>query len=473
MFATTVSSTASQTISGIGASGAWWPIDLYSFPENVKENVADLLFGTDGLRLTSFRYNLGGGGVFVGNPSRAPETPFISPGVYNFSADPQGVYFLRKAAEANVPIITAFINSAPPLFTSNNRSCGGTIVNATVQGYAQYITDVVSHWRSQSVKITHISPMNEPDDGFNSGTTTPCGQEGMIVTPQQRALVVNTLRSTLDKAGLQDVGVMADESSSTGNFLPEAPIWIPNAKASLAAISHHQYSFADDSSVAQMGATGRNLSGGKETWFTEICCFAASDASQGENPAAPLTYSEGFDPTMVGGLQMANLIYQSFTQALDAHFDWWLALSSGLGCDPTSSSSCTTTFNADGWNDGLLYYDPNFATNNNFGVYTTKRFFVMKHFSQFIEVGAIRHDVEGLSTSSPVQALAFKTSSGWSFIVLNLGSTSASFALPSTLGRVNQIFQTSPAADWASLKVVQGPANVTLPALSITSFLFQ
>lgn len=96
--------------------------------------------------------------------SRAPETFFVSPGVYNFSADPQGVFFLKKAAQASVPVLTAFVNSAPPDFTSNNRSCGGEIVNASIPGYAQYIADVVGYWRGQGVHITHISPMNEPDD---------------------------------------------------------------------------------------------------------------------------------------------------------------------------------------------------------------------------------------------------------------------------------------------------------------------
>jgi len=115
----------------------------------------------------------------------------------------------------------------------------------------------------------------------------------MIVTPSQRALVVNTLRTTLNAAGLHDVGIMSDESSSTANFIPEAATWIPSAKGSLAAISHHQYGFGSDIQVAQMGATGRNLSGGVNTWFTEICCFAASDGSQ--NPAAPMTYSGGFE----------------------------------------------------------------------------------------------------------------------------------------------------------------------------------
>jgi len=122
---------------------------------------------------------------------RAPETPFISPGVYNFSADPQGGYFLRKAAQANVPIITLFVNSAPPFFTSNNRSCGGTVVNTTIQGYSQYIADVVNYWRTQSVKITHISPMNEPDSvslGFS--IVHPSGKQlrnrGLIMAHQRR-----------------------------------------------------------------------------------------------------------------------------------------------------------------------------------------------------------------------------------------------------------------------------------------------
>ena len=67
-------------------------------------------------------------------------------------------------------------------------------------------------------------------------TTTPCSQEGMIVTPEQRAPVVNAIRAALNAAGLQDVGIMADESSSTGYFIPEAPVWLPEAKDSLAAV---------------------------------------------------------------------------------------------------------------------------------------------------------------------------------------------------------------------------------------------
>ena len=116
----------------------------------------------------------------------------------------------------------------------------------------------------------------------------------MIVTPQQRASVVNSLRAALDNAGLSSVGIMADESSSTGNFIPEAPTWLPDAASSIAAVSHHQYSFADDQQVAQLGAMARNLSG-KPSWFTEICCFKAANSLRVDDPSAPLTYSQGFE----------------------------------------------------------------------------------------------------------------------------------------------------------------------------------
>jgi hypothetical protein len=62
--------TAMQTMSGIGGSGAWWPIDLYSYPDSVKAQAAGMLFNaSSGIGLASYRYNIGGGGIGVSNPS--------------------------------------------------------------------------------------------------------------------------------------------------------------------------------------------------------------------------------------------------------------------------------------------------------------------------------------------------------------------------------------------------------------------
>lgn len=104
-------------------------MDLYRFPETVRQNISDLLFSQSGLGLTSYRWNVGAGGVNVSNPVRAPETFYESPGVYNWSADPQGVYFLTQAARRGVPSLTMFANSAPAPLTSGQTSCNSEFVN--------------------------------------------------------------------------------------------------------------------------------------------------------------------------------------------------------------------------------------------------------------------------------------------------------------------------------------------------------
>lgn len=63
------------------------------------------------------------------NPTRAIETFYVSPGVYNWSADASGVYFMLEAAAYGVPSITAFVNSAPAPLTSGGASCNGSFVN--------------------------------------------------------------------------------------------------------------------------------------------------------------------------------------------------------------------------------------------------------------------------------------------------------------------------------------------------------
>ena len=60
-----------QTIAGFGASGAWWPNDLASFPPDEQELASRLLFGNNGLQLSGYRYYIGGGGKGVTTPARA------------------------------------------------------------------------------------------------------------------------------------------------------------------------------------------------------------------------------------------------------------------------------------------------------------------------------------------------------------------------------------------------------------------
>ncbi|MEV6738321.1 glycoside hydrolase [Streptomyces sp. NPDC051104] len=82
-----VSPHAAQSIDNIGASGAWWVNDLQHFSPAVQARVAGLLFSKEGLDLSSYRYNIGGGGVAVTTPARAAEDFLNADGTYDWNRD--------------------------------------------------------------------------------------------------------------------------------------------------------------------------------------------------------------------------------------------------------------------------------------------------------------------------------------------------------------------------------------------------
>src|SRR5439155_825588 len=138
-----VAAAPAQTIDGFGASGAWWPNDLVRFPPSVQKHVADMLFSPQGIALSGYRYNIGGGGVGVKTPARAPK---------QMPADTAGLTFVRAANDARVPILTGFVNSAPPQFTTNGKSCGGSLKPGSEAAYAQYLATIVKRLANDELR---------------------------------------------------------------------------------------------------------------------------------------------------------------------------------------------------------------------------------------------------------------------------------------------------------------------------------
>jgi hypothetical protein len=146
---------------------------------------------------------------------------------------------------------------------------------------------------------------------------------------------VNSASSQYTTNGENCGGEIADESSETSLLLSEAPTWLANASvpAYLGAIAHHTYDNPSDSTLEQVG--GLADVNDKPVWATEIC-------------------------------------------------------SSALGCDPATDSTCATSVNSSGWNDGLIYYDPSYASDGNQHIYMTKRFYVLGQYSKYVRPGAVR-----------------------------------------------------------------------------------
>ena len=456
----------SQVVHGFGASGAWWPNDLLHFSPEVQDRVAALLFGRDGLALSVYRYNIGGGGVGVTVPARAPETFLQSPGVYDWNRDRGGRLFLRRAADMGVQTLIGFVNSAPAVWTTNGRCCGGSLAEGVETDYARYLTDVVAHLRAaEGVTLSYVSPMNEPDHGFPG-----CGQEGMTVPATRRAGVVRAVAEQLAERA-PFARVIADESSLITQFIPEAPVWLGlgGAAPAVAAVAHHLYDFPLDLELRLAAAEAARF--GRPLWMTEICC---ADSRTGR-------YGQQYDPTIAGALPLANLVWQSLTQAGDEAFHWWVALSSELGCDPHADPGAAAQPNDSGWNDGLIYYDPAYADNGNQALYVSKRFWALGNFSRYVRPGDVRHEVRNLPPD--LRALAFRSGEAWVLVVIDntrAGGPATRLRVqlpagPGTAAGPVEAVETSAERD---LEPVSGPTvgaggvvSATLPPQSVTTLL--
>ena len=69
-----------------------------------------------------------------------------------------------------------------------------------------------------------------------------------------------------------------------------------------------------------------------------------------------------------------------------------------------------------GWNDGLLYYDPDFRSDGNQSIYFTRRYWVLANFSRYIRPGAVHYRVTGVPAG--VHVLAFLRNT-WRFVLIN------------------------------------------------------
>ncbi|MFH9083956.1 glycoside hydrolase [Streptomyces sp. NPDC017673] len=446
-----VSPHAAQTIDNIGASGAWWVNDLKNFDPEVRARVAGLLFSEDGLDLSAYRYNIGGGGTGVTYAPRAAED-FLKPdGGYDWSKDEAGRYFLSAAARYGVEDLIGFVNSAPAAWKTNGKSCGGHLKAENERDFAKYVADVTDHFAQQGVRLDYISPFNEPTNSFDS-----CGQEGMLVDVPQRDDIVRALGAE-QRARHQKATIIADESTSTVKFNSEVPQWIsePGTAPYVARLAHHTYDNPGDADRAQVYETSR--AAGKESWSTEICCFGKGGTG----------WAQEYDPTIDGGLNLSRIIYKDFATAHDSAFQWWVALSEMIGSDPTAR-------NDEGWNDGLIYYDPDYAKNGNQTLYFTKRYYALGQYSKFVRPGAALHDVTGAPDG--VEVSAYDRNGGWVVVVNNHNATDTALNLhfnSRTPVRATRAVRTSADENWAKVakpSVVEGTMSATLAARSVTTY---
>ena len=143
---------------------------------------------------------------------------------------------------------------------------------------------------------------------------------------------------------------------------------------------------------------------------------------------------------------------------------------------------------------GLIYYDPDYNSTQNYDIKLTKRYSVLKHFTKGVPVGAIRRAVtpDSDTTDDAWRVLAFSYDDSceqystcdqvpYSIIAMNAQWNASSITLTSdgtfNLTRPVSIYRTSVTEDYAEVEVPTLSANgsivVDAPEMSIFTIFFQ
>ena len=415
-----------QVMHSFGASDCWscqfvgkyWPVDK-------RKAIADLLFSMDtdgkgnpkGIGLSMWRFNVGAGSAEQGDASRIStdwhraECFLNQDGSYDWAKQRGQQWFLEAAHERGVPYVLAFTISPPVQYTLNgiaHSDAGRSTLNIrkdAIPSFAQFLVDVAEHFHKKGIDLDYVSPVNEPQWGWESGK-----QEG---SPASNAEVYELTR--LIAGGLHDKGlpsrVLVGEAASVeyltdmksgesrggqvkAFWSPSSPLYLGNLPNVGHAISAHSY-FITWPVSKQVHVCEKVRDAIAETdpklgfWQTEFCILESNPDIGG---------GHGRDLGMDTALYVARVIHNDLTIANASHWSWWLAVSP-----------------AD-YKDGLIYIDfekeyeagkrpaDQESLKHNGRVLPSKLLWTLGNFSRFVRPGMVRVGVSYDDHRSPLDA---------------------------------------------------------------------
>ena len=402
-----------QTMEGFGASACWWSQEVGGW-DNLDE-IIDLLYSEEkGIGLDIYRYNLGGGSqadTAIGDWRRRAEN-FLSsssdinnPDTYNWDADVNARKTLASAQRANSNLkVTLFSNTAPVSLTDNGKGYCDTGVKQNLsesnyQAFANYVVNCAQKFREWGYNVTTISPVNEPEWGWDGPAQEGCHWEAATLRTFYNDYMIPTIKNSAVNGidlSVWESGQLNHSSYwntliaymfSTGTAYKNNN---SNIRSYVDALDTHSYwaSESDRTTVAKQ-LNGTNYSGSiNKVRCTEYCQMT----NDGNSGVYDLIQQEGTTNgmTIAYGLAMADIIYQDLTILNAVEWDWWTACSGGI------------------YPDGLVYTN----SDNHNDVQTSKRLWCLGNFSKFIDDGAVRIDVTTTNMDSNVKKCAFKNPDG-------------------------------------------------------------
>jgi len=372
---------AGTRFEGFGTALAWFANVTGAYPDPVRNRLADLLYGRDGLGWVIARYNIGGGDA-------ADTPPYLRPGaavpgfwrqlagatgndwwraddpaMWDWSADAAQRWWLdaiRTRVPVNERIFEAFSNSPPWFMTVSGRVAGAQSVHddnlrpGQEAPFAEYLVRVVDELqRRHAIEFRTLSPVNEPASPYWHASNR---QEGAHWSVPAQERIVQAVDRALRERGLATRVAAMDETNARG-FLDNWAGYSQTTRAAIGQLNVHSYDVIGQTGVRDIAtATGLRL------WMSE------ADLS-------PPNVPEDFDDVRPA-LALAEHIVRDLKRLEPSAWVFWQAIE-----DLSARGS------GGGHNWGLIKMDLAAKPSPNPAVHITAKYWAMANFSRYLRPG--------------------------------------------------------------------------------------
>ncbi|UPZ33302.1 RICIN domain-containing protein [Streptomyces sp. LRE541] len=472
-----------EKFEGWGTSLVWFANATGDYPEEIRERLAKLLFGDDGLALNIARYNIGGGnapdvkdylraGGAVEGWWKAPagttreDTDWWSaddPADWNKDADATQRWWVDRIKD-DIDHWETFSNSPPWFMTKSGYVSGGfdatedQLKTESVDDFAAYLAGATKRLeKAEGIKVDTVDPFNEPNTNYWStrlgADGEPVGgrQEGAHIGPELQQKVIAALAPALKKAKAK-AEISAMDETNPSIFAQNWNTYPQEVRDLVGQMNVHTYGTGQRTTVRDLAKAA-----GKPLWQSEV----EGDWGDGQS------FTD-----MRPGLGLAQRIVDDLRELEPKAWVFWQPVEDYDNMKPGGES-------AKGGNWGSIQLSFSCTSKDTLKtcpIHTNTKFDTTRNFTHYIKPG------DRLIKTDDTSSAAAVSRKGDRATVVHVNSTTEARTVTvdlSKFGEVGRNATVTPVVTSAdgkldrrdAVEVDDREATFTVPAQSVTSFL--
>ncbi|AZQ39325.1 ricin-type beta-trefoil lectin domain protein [Streptomyces cyaneochromogenes] len=472
-----------EKFEGWGTSLVWFANATGDYPPAIREKLARLLFGDDGLALNIARYNIGGGnapdvkdylraGGAVEGWWKAPAGTTREdvdwwdaddPADWNDRADKTQRWWVDRIKK-DITHWETFSNSPPWFMTESGYVSGNfdagkdQLKTESVDDFAKYLVGATERLeKAHGIKVDTLDPFNEPNTNYwgtklgADGEPVGGRQEGAHIGPELQQKVLRALGPVLNESR-SDAEISAMDETNPGTFATNWNSYPQEVRDLVGQMNVHTYGTSQRTTVRDLAKAAD-----KPLWMSEV----EGDWGDGQS------FTD-----MRPGLGLAQRIVDDLRELEPKAWVFWQPVEDYDNMKPGGES-------AKGGNWGSIQLSFSCTSKDTLAscpIYTNTKFDTARNFTHYIKPG------DRLIKTNDTSSTAALSRKGDAATVVHVNSTTEARDVTvdlSKFGRVSSSATVTPVVTSADgklerqkpVRVTGKQATITVPAQSVTSFL--